>query len=332
MNIPIRILVTGSRGKSSLTRLLHAGLRAWGLNARARITGVLPRELTPDGGERVIRRASPAHVAEFGWWLDQVPAETQALVAENSAVAPELQRYAPDRLRPTLVVWTTLRPDHTEVWGPGREGAAVSLLPGVPKGVPVAGGVELGRPEMRRLLKANGNALHVAPGGISGGHEESNLLLAALALSLALPGRDLDAAVRAMAELPPDLADFRILEQGGDSLAVAFSANDVASTAQLFAETGWDAAETTLLYHHRPDRTARLRDFLPWINSLPWRETVFSRPEKPLLSPPWGGQAWNDGLTGPEAFRDWLAGRGKVFACGNVAGWPLRFLQEERGA
>ncbi|SVD58206.1 uncharacterized protein METZ01_LOCUS411060, partial [marine metagenome] len=37
--IPIRIHVNGSRGKSSVTRLIAAGLRAGGLKALAKTTG-----------------------------------------------------------------------------------------------------------------------------------------------------------------------------------------------------------------------------------------------------------------------------------------------------
>ena len=128
-SVPLRILVTGTRGKSSLVRLLHAGLLACGLRSCARITGVLPRELSPSGC-RTIRRAAPAHVREMRWWLAQVPRGTDAVVMENSAVAPELQEAAGAWLRPTLVVWTTLRSDHAEAWGPGIEGAARALAKG----------------------------------------------------------------------------------------------------------------------------------------------------------------------------------------------------------
>ncbi|MFA7621915.1 MAG: hypothetical protein WCY56_08760, partial [Aminobacteriaceae bacterium] len=44
---PIRVLVTGSRGKSSVVRLLSAALASFGLEVRGRITGVVPRELRP---------------------------------------------------------------------------------------------------------------------------------------------------------------------------------------------------------------------------------------------------------------------------------------------
>ena len=40
--LPIRIHVNGSRGKSSVTRLIAAGLRAGGLKTLAKTTGTAP--------------------------------------------------------------------------------------------------------------------------------------------------------------------------------------------------------------------------------------------------------------------------------------------------
>ena len=97
----------------------------------------------------------------------------------------------------------------------------------------------------------------------------------------------------------------------------------------LFGETGWVPSETTLLYHHRPDRPERLRGFLPWIASRPWRRTVFTRTRGPFFTLPFAPFArlsWEDGIRDATSFEAWRRGRGRVFACGNVAGWPLEFL------
>ncbi|MDR1622982.1 MAG: hypothetical protein LBS00_11460 [Synergistaceae bacterium] len=337
--IPVRIVVTGARGKSSVTRLLHAGFTACGLVSYARVTGVIPRELSP-AGERPIRRTSPAHIREMLWWMTQVPPETQALVVENSAVHPDLQRFAPDLVSPVLMVWTTLRTDHGEVWGPTREGAARALLRGIPRGVPVAGGGELNIPRLLALFRANDNPLYTLSSGfLCPSHDAENLSLARLVLELCNSGiapfsLDIGRAVRAMSELPPDIADFRVLHSGTDELAAAFSANDTESTARLFAETGWAPKETTLLYHHRPDRHARLENFLPWIESRPWKKKLFTRTGRPVFFPKKTFSKknieWNDAIRDPSTFEAWWKGRGRVFACGNVAGWPIEFLYDRK--
>ena len=120
---PLRVLVTGSRGKSSVVRLLHAGLNATGIPTWSRITGTDPRQLEPDG-ERSIERAAGAHVEEMRWWLGKLPADTQAVVLENSAIAPELQHLAGAWLQPQITVLTNTLPDHQEAWGATATDAA----------------------------------------------------------------------------------------------------------------------------------------------------------------------------------------------------------------
>ncbi|MCG8565277.1 MAG: hypothetical protein MI747_09370, partial [Desulfobacterales bacterium] len=101
MTATAKILVTGSRGKSSVVRLIHAALVACGVKAHGRITGVVPRQLGPEGS-RIIVRTAGAHVGEMKWWLKQLPRDTEAVVLENSAIAPDLQPLAGRWLKPDL--------------------------------------------------------------------------------------------------------------------------------------------------------------------------------------------------------------------------------------
>lgn len=278
----IRILVTGTRGKSSLVRLLHAGLLSLGLKAYARITGVLPRSITPEG-IRIIHRDSPVNFREMLWWLKSLPPDAEAVIMENSAVNPEFQPAAAKWLKPTLTVITNTRPDHQDAWGYGKDSARLVIMQGVPENVPVISGKDM----------------PVCPD-----YREQNIALALEALRLS--GSEVSREV--LENVPPDVADFRILGDGEELTACAFSANDVESTEMLFALTGWDSREVTLLYHHRPDRTARLKVFMKWIHSREWRDIVMTNSREPF------------------SFEEWRKNRGKIFACGNVAGWPLEYM------
>lgn len=229
-------------------RLITAGLSEIGLNVRGRITGVLPRELTPTG-ERVITRHAPGHVEEMRWWLRGVPADVDAIVMENSAVSPDLQHLAALWLNPTLVVWTNSRPDHQDAWGDGEQAAMRALSRGIPFGCPLV----------------SGDALNS-----QSGYRASNIALAEAALETM--GFLCDKARAAMRALGPDIADFRVFDLGdGAMLATAFSANDLESTTNLFSLLGWDSSETCVLYSDRRDRPARLRSFASFL-SRPWRE------------------------------------------------------------
>ena len=93
MKAKYRVLVTGTRGKSSLVRLMTAGFRSAGMACFSRITGVIPTELSPHGVRRIIR-SREGHIKELQWWLSTVPPVADAIVAENSAVSEEFQPLA----------------------------------------------------------------------------------------------------------------------------------------------------------------------------------------------------------------------------------------------
>src|SRR5713226_629408 len=62
--IPVRIHVAGTRGKSTTTRLIAAGLGAGGLRVVAKTTGTEPRLIRPDGSEAAWPRRGPPSVRE----------------------------------------------------------------------------------------------------------------------------------------------------------------------------------------------------------------------------------------------------------------------------
>ncbi|MDR1049236.1 MAG: gamma-polyglutamic acid synthetase, partial [Synergistaceae bacterium] len=283
-----RVLVTGSRGKSSLVRLICAGLGASGTQTRGRVTGVIPRELffgsgsgpthgsgSAHGGERKIVRNSPGHVEEMRWWLRQIPCGVEAVVMENSAVQPDLQGLAALWLRPVLTVWTNAREDHQDAWGPGPEAAFSALLRGVPEegGSSLLLSAELGTDRLAcRLEGRKGPVFALEKDGRD--YRESNLLLAEKALDLL--GFSSDRARAAMRALPPDVADFRVFRlEDGARLAAAFSANDLQSTEHLFSLLGWTEAETSVLFADRDDRSARRESFAPFL-ARRWREVRVS--------------------------------------------------------
>ncbi|MDX9892720.1 MAG: poly-gamma-glutamate synthase PgsB, partial [Bacteroidales bacterium] len=48
-SIPVRVHINGTRGKSSVTRLVGAGLRAAGTSTLTKVTGTIPRLILDDG-------------------------------------------------------------------------------------------------------------------------------------------------------------------------------------------------------------------------------------------------------------------------------------------
>jgi len=117
--IPIRIHVNGTRGKSSVTRLIAAGLRHGGITTVGKTTGTLPRVLLPDGRESAIVRLMGANIIEqkyiFRFAKDLHP---DAIVIECMAVNPFYQ-WLTERVlvKSTINVITNTRLDHIDLMG-----------------------------------------------------------------------------------------------------------------------------------------------------------------------------------------------------------------------
>lgn len=134
--IPIRIHVNGTRGKSSVARLIAAGMRNAGKRTCCKTTGTLPRMIMPDGSEYPVFRPAKANVIEqIRIVAATAEIDADALVLECMALIPSLQWLCEDKLvRATHAVITNAREDHLDVMGPGGRDVALALAGMVPVG------------------------------------------------------------------------------------------------------------------------------------------------------------------------------------------------------
>jgi poly-gamma-glutamate synthase PgsB/CapB len=134
VRIPIRIHVNGTRGKTSVTRLIAAGLREAGVRCVAKTTGTVPRFILPNGREVPVYRPGGANVIEQKQAVTMAAAQrAEALVVECMALQPFLQWLSEAQLvRATHGVITNARPDHLDVMGPTEEDVARALAATVP--------------------------------------------------------------------------------------------------------------------------------------------------------------------------------------------------------
>ena len=129
-----RVHVNGTRGKSSVTRLIAAGLRAGNLTTCAKTTGTLPRMILPDATEFPVFRPSRANVIEQTRIVaTAVEMRAEALVMECMALIPFLQWLSENKLvRATHAVITNARADHLDVMGPTEVDVAKALAGMIP--------------------------------------------------------------------------------------------------------------------------------------------------------------------------------------------------------
>jgi gamma-polyglutamate synthase len=132
--IPVRIHVNGSRGKSSVARLITAGLKTGGIPVVGKTTGSAAAVINTDGSETpVVRRGGPNIKEQLGVFRRAARQNPQALVIECMAVRPDLQKVCEHSIvQATHGVITNVRPDHLEVMGPTMDDVAASLANTVP--------------------------------------------------------------------------------------------------------------------------------------------------------------------------------------------------------
>ena len=132
--IPIRIHVNGTRGKSSVTRLIAAGLRSGGLNTFAKTTGSTPRIINNLGNDVELHRLRSASIGEqiklIRYFSSYKP---DVLVMECMAVNPQYQWISEHRIvKSTIGVITNVRPDHLDEMGTTLNDIALSMSNTIP--------------------------------------------------------------------------------------------------------------------------------------------------------------------------------------------------------
>jgi poly-gamma-glutamate synthase PgsB/CapB len=127
--IPMRIAITGTRGKTSVTRLLASILQEDGRRVIAKTTGSEAVILLPDGGRIELNRdVTPSILEQKQLVKKAVKLHADCLIAEVMSLRPE-NHYIESRriLQPNIVAITNVRRDHTEIMGETKERIASVL-------------------------------------------------------------------------------------------------------------------------------------------------------------------------------------------------------------
>jgi len=133
-SIPVRIWVNGSRGKSSVTRLIAAGLRGGGMKVIAKTTGTRASYITDNSREQPVLRLGMPNIREqIKIFRKAATEKPDAIVLECMALRPDLQYTESVRIvNPTTVVITNIRADHLDVMGPTINDIARHFVDAIP--------------------------------------------------------------------------------------------------------------------------------------------------------------------------------------------------------
>lgn len=261
-SIPVRIHVNGTRGKTSVTRLIAAGLRSGGKRVCAKTTGSAAAFTDPEGREFSLYRIAGANIIEqMRLMARMAKLKPEVVVVECMALQPHYQSLTELRMVQSNVgVITNARADHLDVMGPGERDVGLALA----GSTPVNGHLFTAERDLLDIFdfstKDRHSQLHAVNSNEVEAISEATLSQfkysehgenVALALKVCEHvGVEREAALKGMIGLEPEAGAMRILHLEyfrRDMIFVnAFAANDPESTGGI-----WER----LIEKHGQDRT-----------------------------------------------------------------------------
>lgn len=333
--IDTTVVVSGTRGKSSLTRFLHDAFVRRDHDTLAKLTGNHPETLRNGGGrpvdrgERVTLYENERELRERG-----VP---ETLLLENQGITDYTTRVFNETFAAAdVVAITNVRRDHLGTLGDNRQTIARSLCRSVPAGAHVVNAEP--DPALRRYMAAELERRGATVTGVDvpAAHD-------------AIPGSEVvyavDAVLRAVGEAPLTpmmresmLEDFRVewsRLEGGGRIFNAAAVNDVEST-EIVRRRLQGEERIEPFVHLRADRRARTISFVEYLSSLAGRRVfeqvhvagghadLFAR------ETPFPVVVHDKSVASPAALLDSLLSSGRpVFVAGNtVAPFMREFCAE----
>ena len=276
--IPVRIHVNGTRGKSSVTRLIAAGLRAGGKRTFAKTTGTAPRVIDSKGIDRIIHRLRKPSIGEqvrlLKYFSDEKP---DVVVMECMAVQPQYQWISEHQMvKSDIGVITNARPDHLDEMGPTEEDVVKSLC----NSIPVSGVLVTAEQKHKNIIKKvtydnNSDFIFSDENSLSNEYINNfNYIEHPQNIAIALDvceklGVDRDTAIGGMHQVQPDLGALIVWKLIGQKGSLQFvngmAANDPVSTLQIWKfviDRYPTKSATAVFFNSRDDRPMRTKQML----------------------------------------------------------------------
>lgn len=257
-NIKIRILVNGTRGKTSTTRIIASAMQSHGIRTIARTTGSAAEVIYPDGIVKPIERKKKARITELIDFVHIAKKENvDCIVVECMALKGENQRIVAQKLiRPTHVVITNCYVDHIVEIGSTEEETVATLAKSIhPDSEVFALDCRIGQysSHFHKVEKEHFDLNMNIP------IHDDNIALAKAVLSSFDIGDD--EIISSLGNVSPDIGLHKEIRfSSGSKFLPYFSIND--STSMIQALHKFESEHLFLIYNNRKDREYRLKPFI----------------------------------------------------------------------
>ncbi|HEX38284.1 MAG TPA: poly-gamma-glutamate synthase PgsB [Candidatus Cloacimonetes bacterium] len=307
--IPMVIHVNGTRGKSSVTRLIAAGLREGGKKVIAKTTGSAPRLIFEDGNEIPIKRPQGPNIREqLSICKFAAKRGVDVLVLECMAVMPEYQWITEHKMvKSSIGVITNIRLDHVDVMGPGIKNCTYSICNTIPSRTKIFTSEKKLFPYMKKISTKNYSEIHMSDESIVKDNDLEGFSYLEhkdnIALSLNVCnacGVNKDIALRGMKAVTPDIGatkTYQIKVKNKDIyFAHSFAANDPESTEFVIKSLKTfhpNIGYTAFLLNTRADRMFRSKQLIEMLKDISYdalfligheTQTVYNYAQKQKLN------------------------------------------------
>jgi poly-gamma-glutamate synthase PgsB/CapB len=274
----LRVHVNGTRGKSSVTEYVAAGILSSRPEVMAKITGIIPCEIH-NGVKKIIDRNGVARLQEQ---IDILRLafrkKVKTMVMECMSIAPELQRLEGSVFQPHIYVITNIRDDHREGMGKDIEVQAEAICSAIPANCKV---ITNERHFLKKIEEkaSSRNSTVVTTGELEESLRERlpyGVFPENVALALAVcneAGMDPDLSVQGIMNwISNDKSPLITIHADRKNIRFlnAFSVNDIDSTNSFiehWKELSGHTGKISLILNTRSDRPIRTDLFSDWIAS-----------------------------------------------------------------
>ena len=269
-DIPLRISVSGTRGKTSVVRIMASILRESGMNVLAKTTGTEAMYILPDGKEEKVRRFGLTNILEQKALIRKAQKyNANCLVTEIMSIQAENHWVESQKLvQPHYTILTNFRPDHLDAVN-NEDMTSLYLNDIFPGSTLVIRAEDMSDDLRKELHKVGVNAILASSKDLSDQNQE---LAYTLATELEIPPECIRKGINNSKMNQGDVAGYEFVKDEKRIVFISgFAANDPISSTLLMDEIqktlNLTDPEIVGLLSLRMDRGERSQQWLEYLQS-----------------------------------------------------------------
>ena len=267
-NIKLVIHVNGTRGKSSVVRMLDEVFRQNDYKTFSKVTGTLPMYRDCSGKEHHIIRNAVTILEQKRILKIAAKEQAEVLIIECMALKDTVQEHSEHLLKADIAVITNVRTDHLEIMGTTKAEIAQTMFKMTSKNQKII----VGSQDLKELYPDKNAICAGCYGTIENEIIENTNIVLEIVKQL---GLDFEKSVNAIRSSKKDIGSNRTIKYQSNEILFGFSMNDL-ETTNNFYKMYQQNEKQIIWFNDRKDRPMRSLIFLNWLIEVSPNEIILS--------------------------------------------------------